>query len=130
MRTTMVDSLKSTTKYLSQPSSPSPLVEKCIVQMWIIVIRLLEDDDESIREKTAHVVSSTGDFQTGKRPLMVSRALEKAFEFLSLHFGASKDYRNFLLRSVDAGDVAADDALGKASGTRVLFDEEDTNAYH
>lgn len=129
----MVESLKSTTKYLSRSSSPSPLVEKCIVQMWIVIIRLLEDDDESIRDKTAQVVSVAGDLQTGsplirKQPLMVSRALESAFEFLTSHFGTCGEYRDFLLRSIDAGDVAGEE-IGKASGARVLFDEEDTNAY-
>jgi hypothetical protein len=131
LRSAIVKSLTATTKYLSIPSStlvPNSLVEVCIVRMWVVIIRLLEDDNESIREKSAQVVSET---EGGSSLLlMVSRALEFSFEFLTRNYGHSNLYRDFLLTCIDNANVGAnEEGIGKVSGTRVLFDEEDTNAY-
>jgi len=102
--------------------------------MWIVITRLLEDDDESTREKAAQLVSQTAIVNdahgiTQRSELMVSRALECAFATLTHNFAHSQVYIEFLIGCVDELSDSKEEGIGKISGTRVLFDQEDTNAY-
>ncbi len=147
MRVAIVDSIKSTSKYLfisgsDLDESSRGILERNAAQMWFVIIRLLEDDNDSIRESVAQIVSDvTSQRATDATPshsLMVSRAITNSFDFLTKHYAHVECYHNYLLNTLlyetveNAGEYKEEreeEGIGKVSA-RALFDHEDTNAYH
>ncbi|KAJ8530626.1 hypothetical protein K7X08_023507 [Anisodus acutangulus] len=78
-----------------------------ILDLWFSCIRLLEDEDESLRRKLSLDVnncltskSSERSFLTGVVPSQVEQVIERSFEHLSSIFGHCLDYLDFLCRRV------------------------------
>ncbi|KAL3341390.1 hypothetical protein AABB24_025775 [Solanum stoloniferum] len=104
-----------------------------VLDLWFSCIRLLEDEDESLRKKLALDVqncftskSSERSFLTGVVPSQVEQVIEKSFNHLSSIFGHCLDYLDFLCRRVlDSANHAC--VISEGDLIKRVFDKEIDN---
>lgn len=104
-----------------------------VLDLWFSCIRLLEDEDESLRRKLALDVqnclasrSSKRSFLTGVVPSQVEQVIERSFKHLSSIFGHCLDYLDFLCRRVlDSANYAC--VISEGDLIKRVFDKEIDN---
>ncbi|XP_060188137.1 uncharacterized protein LOC132617203 isoform X1 [Lycium barbarum] len=104
-----------------------------ILDLWFTCIRLLEDEDESLRRKLAVDVQNCltsktyeRSFLTGMVPSQVEQVIERSFEHLSSIFGHCVDYLDFLCRRVlDSANHSC--VISEGDLIKRVFDKEIDN---
>ncbi|KAK4706502.1 hypothetical protein R3W88_033937 [Solanum pinnatisectum] len=104
-----------------------------VLDLWFSCIRLLEDEDESLRKKLALDVqncftskSSERSFLTGVVPSQVEQVIEKSFNHLSSIFSHCLDYLDFLChRVLDSANHAC--VISEGDLIKRVFDKEIDN---
>lgn len=101
-----------------------------VLDLWFSCIRLLEDEDESLRKKLALDVQNCfrckSSERTGAVPSQVEQVIEKSFNHLSSIFGRCLDYLDFLCRRVvDSASHAC--VISEGDLIKRVFDKEIDN---
>nr|XP_011467977.1 PREDICTED: thyroid adenoma-associated protein homolog [Fragaria vesca subsp. vesca] len=102
-----------------------------IIDIWFTCIKLLEDEDDEIRQRLAMGIQRCFSCQrsgrsslTGEVPTQVEKVIESSFEHLTSIFGHWIGYLDFLLRCVLN---AASHEVSKGDLVRQVFDKEIDN---
>ncbi|OVA09031.1 protein of unknown function DUF2428 [Macleaya cordata] len=102
-----------------------------VLDLWFTCIKLLEDEDDGLREKLAEDVQrcftsegSVINHQISVVPTQVEKVIELSFEFLSLIFGDWLVYFDYLSRCVLN---TASYTVGRGDLVRRVFDKEIDN---
>mmetsp|Transcript_36847 Transcript_36847/g.59598 ORF Transcript_36847/g.59598 Transcript_36847/m.59598 type:complete len:416 (+) Transcript_36847:160-1407(+) len=91
-------------------SSSSPLRLRAEVTVWLVAVRLLQDDDADVREACAELVSRVLCPEHG--PMVVSHAVELVFETMTSRFGGSSpEYVTFLVDLIGVATDRPEDAF-------------------
>ncbi|MCL7023252.1 hypothetical protein MKW94_028758 [Papaver nudicaule] len=113
------------------PSEIVNLYARRILDLWFMCIKLLEDEDDPLREKFAEDVqrcfTSQGsgiNHQIGLVPAQVEKVIELSFEFLSSIFGHWLVYFDYLSRCVLN---TTSHTIGRGDLVRRVFDKEIDN---
>ncbi|RZC60822.1 hypothetical protein C5167_022593 [Papaver somniferum] len=113
------------------PSEVANLYARRILDLWFMCIKLLEDEDDPLREKFAEDVqrcfTSQGsgiNHQIGLVPTQVEKVIELSFEFLSSMFGHWLVYFEYLSRCVLN---TTSHTVGRGDLVKRVFDKEIDN---
>lgn len=124
------------------------VLEKATVEAWMVVVKLLQDDDDDLRDvricaiaanRVLMIVQSVAKFaatlayEGSKLPVhnsvIVSRAIQLAFDYLTQNFASSEHYFEYLVKLVVQSEDIATSMNRDHVEDDVLFETEEDNIF-
>lgn len=106
------------------PNTPTNMYASRTLDLWSICIKLLEDEDVSLRSKLATDVQKCFTSETYGIPSQVDKVIISSFDYLTSVFGQWVDYFDYLCDWVLS---ASENVMSRGDLVRRVFDKEIDN---
>ncbi|PRP78880.1 hypothetical protein PROFUN_01053 [Planoprotostelium fungivorum] len=131
-------SISSALRYHTRPDSVTqfrgvnPNVEPYIVRAWLVLLSLLEDEDDQVRDEAAEFVSLVQQRMSGDERSVLNvrppQAQMMLMNLLSRHYPDSQIYRGYLTKDLTQPQDPAE-VFRVLEDSRRLFEKEEDNNY-